>query len=374
MQELKPTEVSDFIKYIGVRLNKPVMIRGRSGVGKSKLTIAAANDLDDVDTLNRLFDKAAGYKFIDEDGNEGWQSFTGCEICDVRLAQYESVDLRGFPGVNKLTNSTVWYPPSTLPFIGNALFPKDKVIILFLDELTSAAPAVFSVAYQLINERRIGEHILMPNVRIVCAGNREDDQGIVNRMPFPLNNRLDWCEAIVDKEDWSVWGAGVGIAPVIIAFINFKPTLLHTYDPKKAEKAVATPRSWEAAADIYVDHITPENIRWAGISGQIGAGPMTELRTFINIWQKVIPPAQIAADPNGIAVPQADDMRYATSVMISGSLSDDKLRAGLYTYLKRMPPEMIVLSWQLAGKRDGKLFHTPEFMDFTKRYRSVFSF
>ncbi len=39
-----------------------------------------------------------------------------------------------------------------------------------LDELTSAERDVFGVAYQFINERRVGEHILMPNVRIVARG------------------------------------------------------------------------------------------------------------------------------------------------------------------------------------------------------------
>ena len=32
-----------------------------------------------------------------------------------------------------------------------------------------------------------------------------------------------------------------------------------------------------------------------------------------------------------------------------------------------------VLAWQLASKRDQSLYKSPEFIDFTKRYRSVFS-
>lgn len=373
MQELSPSGVADFIKYICVRKNKPVMIRGRSGIGKSQVANQVARDINSPVVLHEIMGEASTYAYIAADGSTQMASYKGCMMVDVRLAQYESVDLRGFPGVNRETLHTVWYPPSTLPFIGNDEFPDDRIIILFLDELTSAAPAVFSVAYQLINERRIGEHILKPNVRIACAGNREDDQGIVNRMPFPLNNRLDWCEAVVSKNDWTMWAQSMGVAPVIIAFINFKPVLLHTYDPKKAEKCVATPRTWEMAADIYVDDGIPDLIKWAGISGAIGAGNKDELKSFIDIWHSVTPPEEIAKDPMGTPIPTESSMRYATAVSISGALSA-KLLTPLYKYLQRMPPEMIVLAMQLAGKRDGRLFHTPEFMDFTKRYRSVFSF
>ena len=38
-----------------------------------------------------------------------------------------------------------------------------------------------------------------------------------------------------------------------------------------------------------------------------------------------------------------------------------------------MPPEMVVLAWQLAAKRDTSLYTSPAFLDFTKRYRSVFN-
>lgn len=381
MQQLNLENTAAFIQHIAIKLNQPVMIRGRAGIGKSAITNHVAAALDSEEALDALLGGANKYlplSAADDDDEASasdilkeWAKFTGCVVCDVRLSQYESVDLRGFPGVNKQTGFTVWHAPSTLPFIGNDEWPDDKIILLFLDELTSATPPVFSVAYQLINERRIGEHVLKPNVRVLCAGNREDDQGIVNRMPFPLCNRLTWVEAISDHNVWGEWAQSVGIDPVIIAFIHFKPILLMTYDPKKAEKVVATPRTWEKAANYYIDKM-PEEIKWAAICGAIGEGPAAELKAFINVWRKVTPIKDIVKDPENIKVPVEADMRYATAVSVSGAMGG-KNTTPLYTFMKRMPAEMMVLCWQLASKRDASLYRTPEFMDFTKRYRSVFN-
>lgn len=376
MQQLNLEDTGMLVKHVAIRLNQPVMIRGRFGIGKSAIINQVQRDLDDYDAVKELLGEANNYDmaFIHDNGVLDTQNitYTGCVIADVRLAQYESVDLRGFPGVNKKTGYTVWHAPATLPFVGNDEWPDDKIILLFLDEITSATPPVFSVAYQLINERRVGEHVLKPNVRIVCAGNREDDQGVVNRMPMPLCNRLTWVESIVNHNTWGEWAQSVGIDPVCIAFIHFKPVLLMTYEPGKAEKVVATPRTWEKAAAYYVDTKLPDEIRWAAIMGAIGDGPAAEFRAFITIWRKVIPIKDIIAAPDKVSVPTEADMRYATAVSVSGAM-EAKTVGPLYTFLKRMPPEMMVLSWQLASKRVPSLYKTPEFMDFTKRYRSVFN-
>ena len=329
MQELHLEDVASFVKHVAIKLNQPVMVRGRFGTGKSAIINQVARDLNNVEALQALLVDANKYSFIEDDGAEAWGKFTGTVICDVRLSQYESVDLRGFPGVSRETGFTVWHAPSTLPFVGNDEFPDDKIIVLFLDELTSATPPVFSVAYQLINERRVGEHVLKSNVRVVAAGNREDDAGVVNRMPMPLCNRLTWVESITDHKVWGEWAQSVGIDPVVIAFMHFKPTLLMTYVPGKAEKVVATPRTWEKAAAYYVDDM-PDDIKWAAIMGAVGQGVAHEFRAFINVWQKVTSIKSIIADPEGVKVPVEADMRYATAVSVSGAMKLQDCRAALH--------------------------------------------
>ena len=49
-----------------------------------------------------------------------------------------------------------------------------------------------------------------------------------------------------------------------------------------------------------------------------------------------------------------------------------KTVAPLFTFLKRMDPEYVILAWQLALARDMSLYEGPEMVEFSKRYRVVF--
>ena len=91
----------------------------------------------------------------------------------------------------------VWAAPSqNLP--RQEFAAKYKNVILFLDEMNSAAPAVQAAAYQLILNRKVGQYTLPDNVLIVAAGNREADKGVTYRMPAPLANRFVHLEMSVD--------------------------------------------------------------------------------------------------------------------------------------------------------------------------------
>jgi hypothetical protein len=258
-----------------------------------------------------------------------------------------------------------------MPFIGNDLFPDDKIIVITFDEITSANAPVFAVAYQLINEGRVGEHVFKPNVRICAAGNRAIDKGIVNRMPMPLCNRMIWYEIGVDVDAWCGWAQSVGAHPIFIAFMQARKNLLCTYDPASSEQVVATPRTWSFAIDVYMSNIDPD-LKRATMEGAVGSGPVNEFYGYLQVWSRVIPIKRILADPEGTPLPVEPDMEYATGINISGSMTVKNV-APLHKYLVRMRPEFVVMAWQLATQRDKALFNTSEFMDFSRRFRDVFT-
>jgi hypothetical protein len=66
--------------------------------------------------------------------------------------------------------------------------------VLFLDEITSAPPAVSAAAYQLILDRRLGEYQVPEGWAIFAAGNRQGDRGVTYSMPAPLANRFSHFE------------------------------------------------------------------------------------------------------------------------------------------------------------------------------------
>lgn len=336
-----PSEMPGVIEEIVVRLNEPVMIVGTFGGGKTEI----------------------GYQTTIRNN---WQ------MCDIRLGQYQSVDLHGFP--DKENGWMTWCPPRTLPFVGNDNFPDDKTILLVFDEITSAEREVFGVAYQLINERRVGEHALKPNVRILCMGNREIDRGIVNRMPMPLNNRMTWFELSVSANDWCVEMERRGVDPLIIAFIQWKKDMLHTFNPDFPQKVVASPRTWWKAARYWSDPHLSESMKSAAIMGAIGRGPATEFHAFVKVYQSITPIAEIIRNPMGVKVPSPAEDRgelYATSVAVARAMTKANA-APLHRYLKRLAPEYAVTAWTLASKRDKSLWETSEYLDMAKVYQAVF--
>lgn len=347
----------EIVRHVVFEQNEPVFFWGGFGIGKSQMMEQSTKEL-----TFRLNDEGV------------WEFDKRAKpvLIDIRLSQYDSVDLRGFPGVDAATNLTVWHAPSTLPFMGNANYPDDVPIILFFDEANAASPAVSAVAYQVVNDRRCGEHVLKPNVFIVMAGNREQDKGVTNRQPLPLANRLTHYEVVTDVKSVCLYAQAKKWPAIFIAFINFRKPLLNTYDPAKPEKTIATPRTWEKAMKYFASSM-PMEVKQASMAGAVGDGPAAEFWGFVDVWQKVkdYVPA-IMKDPNRADVPSEPSMQYALTVSLSGDA--DLTNIGTFhTYMLRMPPEFTVLFWQLAVKRDEDLFGTPEFVQFSKKYKVLFT-
>ena len=119
---------------------RPVFLWGPPGIGKSEVVAAIAEEKQGL-------------------------------MIDLRLAQMEPTDLRGIPYYNKDTGLMDWAPPIDLPSEETA--SEYPVVVLFLDEMNSAAPSIQAAAYQLILNRRIGKYKLPENVVVIAAGNRE---------------------------------------------------------------------------------------------------------------------------------------------------------------------------------------------------------
>lgn len=337
-------EAITLIEDVAIKHNNPVCIAGKPGVGKS-------------DMMRQIARKH------------------GAVLVDIRLSQYDSVDLRGVPSV--LNGGTTWNMPMTLPFKGNPNFDESgPLIVLFLDELGSAAPAVQAPAYQLTNDRCVGEHVLMDNVRIVAATNRDGDKGVHHRMATPLANRFVWAELIEDVEASTLYAQEQGWPAVWAAFINFRKPLLSTFDEimQKAPttKAFATPRSWEKAMRYYADNAMALRTKQIAMAGAVGEGPASEFWGFVDVWQQVASyMPKIKREPKTVDLPTDMGMTYAIAVSVSGNM-DKTTVTDYHAFLVRLDPEYVILAWQLAMNRDKSLQATPEFLDFAKRYKVIF--
>jgi len=238
---MKASEVTAVLDKL-IEQKLPVFVWGPPGIGKSSIVKQIAD--------------AKGLAFL-----------------DVRLSLLDPTDLKGIPFFDSESKQGIWAPPGFLPS------DPDSKGILFLDEINTAPPAVQASAYQLVLDRKVGEYELPEGWAIVAAGNRENDRGVIYKMPPPLANRFVHLEMEAAFEEWKRWAYGAGIEPSIIAYLAYAPEHLFTFDSQSSEKAFATPRSW-AFVDGIVKSSIGNDLIVHTIKGAVGHDAATGYMSF----------------------------------------------------------------------------------------------
>ena len=211
-------------------------------------------------------------------------------VIDIRLSLWEPTDIKGIPYFDSNAGTMVWAPPSELP--DEATAKKYEVVILFMDEMNSAPPAVQAAAYQLILNRRVGTYHLPDNVVIVAAGNRDADKGVTYRMPAPLANRFVHLEMKVDFEDWLQWAAEHQLHSDVVGYLTFAKKDLYDFDPKSPSRSFATPRSWSFVSELLEDD-DDENTTTDLVSGAVGEGLAVKFMAHRKVASKLPKPTDI---------------------------------------------------------------------------------
>jgi midasin (ATPase involved in ribosome maturation) len=267
------------------------------------------------------------------------------DFIDLRLSLLDPTDLKGIPFYDKDSHRALWASPAFLPQSGSG--------ILFLDELNTAPPAVQASAYQLILDRQIGEYTLPKGWAIIAAGNRENDRGVVYKMPSPLANRFVHLEMEVNVEDWRVWAFTCKIDARIIGYITYKKEDLFTFDATQSQKSFATPRSWEFV-DAILKSTMKEHLLLNAISGAIGSESAVNFLAFAKVMHQLPDIESILQTGEG-AYPDAVDVLYAlASGLVSHFLhdqSEERLEA-LLNYVLELQSEfsvMVVQDLQRSG-------------------------
>jgi hypothetical protein len=184
-----------------------------------------------------------------------------------------------------------WAEPVDLPT--EELASQYPVVVLFLDEMNSAAPSVQSAAYQLILNRRVGKYRLPDNVVMVAAGNRESDKGVTYRMPTPLANRFIHQEMKVDFTSWQEWAVNHKIHKDVVGYIGFAKNDLYDFDAKSASRAFATPRSWSFVSQILDDSDSDDDTTMNLIAGTVGEGLAVKFMAHRKVASRMPKPEEI---------------------------------------------------------------------------------
>jgi hypothetical protein len=291
------------------------------------------------------------------------------QFLDVRTVQLDPVDLRGLPRIS--ADQAEWVPPKFLPTSGEG--------ILFLDELTSAPQMTQAGCYQLVLDRKLGEYQLPNGWVVIAARNPASERGVHFSMQRPLRNRFVHLDLEPDFEDWSNLAVKPGIRPEIIAFLRFKPTLLHDSDATSNMNAWPTPRSWQMASCVLTGFAARQNdgfltgtseIEAQLLEGTIGPAATIELVAFLRLSRQLPSTPEILLNPDTAPVPDEPSARIAIATALGRVLTNHSIAKGM-RYLDRMPTELRVLAMRDAAARDRAITHTPELVRFGVEHAEV---
>ena len=257
-RQLSPNKAKASILH-ALKIKRPIFLWGGPGIGKSEVVHQIAKNIE-------------------------------AKVIDIRLSLWEPTDIKGIPYFNSKENNMVWAQPSELPTSAEA--KKHKNIVLFLDEMNSAAPSVQAAAYQLILNRKVGQYKLPDNVLICAAGNREADKGVVYRMPAPLAHRFIHLEMKPEFDDWFEWAVENNIHKDVVGYLTFSKKDLYDFDPKSPSRSFATPRSWSFVSELLSDDLD-ENTVTDLVSGAVGEGLAVKFMAHRKVASELPNPSEI---------------------------------------------------------------------------------
>ena len=307
------------------KAQRPVFLWGPPGIGKSDIVKQLGEELE-------------------------------AHVIDIRLSLWEPTDIKGIPYFDANTSRMAWAPPIELPNEVEAA--KHKNIILFMDEMNSAAPAVQAAAYQLVLNRRVGTYKLPDNVFIVAAGNREADKGVTSRLPAPWANRFVHMEMRVDWDDYFAWATENRVHKDVVGFLTFSKKDLYDFDPRSSSKAFATPRSWAFVSELLFDDDEDENTLTDLVSGAVGEGLAIKFMAHRKIASKLPDPTQILKGKVKKMDTKEISAMYSLTVSLCYELKDasdkndkdfnDKVNCFFQFMMDNFETELVVMGTKLA--------------------------
>jgi hypothetical protein len=329
-------KASDLASVLSIMVagKRPVLVTGAPGIGKSDLVASVA-------------------------GN------TGADLVIMHPVVSDPTDYKGLPGI--VDGAAEFLPYGELRKIQHA----DRLTICFLDDIGQAAPSVQAALMQLLLAREINGVKISDHVTFIAATNRREDRAGVGGMLEPVKSRFTGgiVNLEVDVEDWINWALSADLPIEVIAFVKFKPAMLHDFKATADLINSPCPRTVAAVGKAFELGI-PQQLEFEVYKGIAGEGFASEFLAFVKIMRQLPNADEILLDPDSVPMPEDPAVLYALSGSLARKASETTMER-ILKFADRMPPEFQVLLIRDAVKRDRKCTHTKAYIQWAQKNASV---
>ena len=227
-----------------------------------------------------------------------------------------------------------------------------KPIILMIDELGKANPAVGNALLRVMQERMVGSIKLHPD-SIVYATTNKGSEGVGDILRPHARNRITVVQ--VRKTDHMAlieFGINDGWDHSMLGWIKDNPHLMASFEdvkdpdenpyifhPKQQRAAFVTPRSLHAASDIlHQRHAFDDQTLTGLLIGTIGDRAAMDLMAFVKMSDQLPSLQSIKDDPKTAKVPESAAAVCMVVYRTLASLEQDWLDAWM-DYMPRLDTE-----------------------------------
>jgi hypothetical protein len=335
-----------FSKVVGfvTDVQKPVLLRGRHGIGKSTVVYQYAATI-------------------------------GLPVVERRASQMTEGDLVGLPSIE--SDATRFNPPD---WYKRAC---DEPVILFLDEVDRATLEVRQGIFELTDSRKLNGYPLHPGTLIFAAVNGGDHgaQYQVGEMDPAELDRWTVFDVEPSIEDWLNWATDGDISTEVWDFINQNRAHLEHADDFEPNKVYPSRRSWERldtclAKAGFLQEASPTLFNLT--AAFVGFEAAVAFNDFIKNYDRQVTPDDILVKGDfskvgdfGINDHTALIDKFEASESFKEELEQKKVD-NLARYFVMLPSEVAMKLWSVLG--NGALNNTIKLHQANVDDRSVSDF
>ena len=317
-------EVAPFV----LRVRKPVLLRGRHGIGKSQVVYQIADAMD-------------------------------LPVVERRASQMTEGDLVGLPSIDG--NRTTFNPPDWFKE------SCESACVLFLDEVDRATIEVRQGIFELTDSRKLNGHNLHPDTLIVAAvnGGEHGDEYQVGEMDPAELDRWSVFDVEPSVEDWLTW-AKTKVHPLVWDFINNNRAHLEHAGSFEPGKKYPSRRSWDRFNECVTTGLLldepKENLSnlFHLATVFVGFEAAITFRDFAQNYQSLVTPEDIlshgkidATKGFGINDHSALVEKMEAEQVFNKELDSSEIK-NLGSYFLTLPSEVAMKLWTVMGLGDIK--------------------